>query len=42
VCPSLKAALKALGERWIGENVGEDFRMFDFSAHWFDTVRNAW
>ncbi|CAB3704701.1 hypothetical protein LMG24238_03819 [Paraburkholderia sediminicola] len=41
VYPSLKTALKALGERWITDNVGADFRMFDRSTRWFDQVRNA-
>ncbi|WP_321842636.1 hypothetical protein [Paraburkholderia bannensis] len=42
VYPSLKTALKALGERWIRDNVGPDFRVFDYSTHSFDPVRNAW
>jgi hypothetical protein len=42
VYPSLRAAFKALGERWIGDNVGANFRVFDYSARWFDEVRNAW
>jgi hypothetical protein len=42
VYPSLKAAFKALGERWIANNVGADFRVFDYSAHRFDKVRNVW
>lgn len=40
--PSLKAALKALGERWIAANVGPHFRVFAHSARYFDTVREEW
>lgn len=40
--PSLKAALKALGERWIANNVGPHFRVFDFDARYFDFERMVW
>ncbi|KVP39731.1 hypothetical protein [Burkholderia ubonensis] len=40
--PSLKAALKALGERWIAANVGQHFRVFDYAARRFDSVRAVW
>ncbi|KVP75313.1 hypothetical protein WJ96_06020 [Burkholderia ubonensis] len=40
--PSLKDALKALGERWIAANVGTHFRVFRYVARRFDPVREVW
>ncbi|WP_434715653.1 hypothetical protein [Paraburkholderia sp. A3RO-2L] len=40
--PSLKAALKALGARWIQDNVGPHFRVFDHAERRLDQARNVW
>ena len=37
-----KAALKALGERWIANNVGPHFRVFSHVSRKFDTERECW
>lgn len=39
---TLKAALKALGVKWIAANVGAHFREFDHVARHFDQARNVW
>lgn len=42
VYPSLAAALKAYGKRWIADNVGPHFRIFDCAARYFDFERRVW
>lgn len=40
--PTLSAALKALGRRWISANVGAHFRVFRTMSSYFDTTREVW
>ncbi len=42
VFKSMKAALKALGLRWIEDNVGPHFRVFRYVERRFDTQRALW
>ncbi len=39
---SLRAALKALGTRWISAHVGPHFRVFSHISRRFDTERELW
>jgi len=42
VYPTLNAAFKALGYRWIAAHVGPHFRAFSHNHRCFDSVREVW